>query len=327
LTIHRYLNQAGLGGNYTTWYLQQAMIDAGWTVAMSGSGGGGSFSAVGDVFDRPGANPRRGTTCVNPGDWGWDSCWIVLEDPGGNRQLLIQRDNAFGDATDSDWWYQWNHAADYAGGGAAVPPASAGAVGADLHAATGAWATIHQVGNLPNMVHVAADDTASPAGEYGFICMEVISINAVRSVVMGDDLRSVPSGGLFAPHAIGLYVQTGINQLALAALYTFATAPETWIDLGGGGELFDQVAYHGYVDSAGTLYPGGAGAPSSGEVPVPIICGNRTHGGFGGLSRWLRWASTARGYPHWSTAKDLWYFEDVVIQGLPDGILDPTAMP
>lgn len=331
MTIHRLLNQGGLGGNYTTWYLWNLMVTAGYTVLGSGSGTGGVWSVNNDVFQHS-TNPMIGANVAAIGvgigseDWGNGLCWIALKAPDGSH-IVIQRDAAFGNSFDDEWCYYYSPGGLLNFGAAAPAVAPTAADGHDL------WGTInvahpqiHGTGNVANLIHLAIDDSLSVAGFSGLCCLEFVTINALRSVVMVDDLASVPSGGLFAPHAKAFQLKTGATGLDYGTLFGVGSAPEMLVDYGGGSQSWDNVPYTICSDSGGWLYPGSGGAPSSGEVPIPIIVGGRTHGGFAGLSRWLRWQAVTRPYNDRSTAEDLWYVGDVEVQDLPDGVTIPGTI-
>jgi len=329
MAIHRYLNKATLGGNHCTWWLQQAMIDAGWTVAMSGSGTiGGLYSAVGDVFDRPGANPVQNSLCANPGDWGYNDCWIVLEDPAGNRQLLIQRDATAGDVNDDDWAFEWNASADFAGGAAGTVPTSAGGKGQDIYGSPGVThAALFSKGGVAGLFHVAADDTASPLGEYGVFCVELVAVDTINAIFMLDDLRNGPTNGDFSAHSLAIYISPGSTVLDYYILY-YGTKVVTWRDWGGGGEAWvTDLKYPCLFDGAARVYPGGGMAPASGEISLPYFCTQSALGGFAGVSHWLRMPAVERGYNHRSISELYWYMGDCLIQNLPDGVTVPANIP
>jgi len=330
MTIHRELNRAGLGGNYTTWYLWNTMIAAGYTVDGSGSGVGG-VTALADVFQHA-TNPMIGGAVAAIGvgvgneDWGNGQCWIALTKPDGT-QIVIQRDVGIGNNFDDEWCYYYSPGGVLNFGAATATVAPIAADGRDLFGTiNAAWPQIHGIGNVANLIQIAADVALSPAGFSGSICLEFLTVNALRSVVMVDDLRNVPSGGLYAPHAKSFHVTTGVGELGSNIIGNVASCPFTLVDYGGGGEAWDRTPYHLIQDAGGTLYPGAGGVPTSGEVPFPLPVGLRTHGGFGGLSRWLRWQSFTRPYNDRSTAEDLWYVEDVEVQDLPDGVTIPAGI-
>jgi hypothetical protein len=308
------------------------MINAGYSVIASGSGTGGLYSAIGDVFDRTGGNPVIGAAVaigvgIGSESWGAQRCWMLIDAPDGS-QYVIQRGNTIGNGGDDEWCYSYSPGGVFNLGAANANTAPVAADQRDLWGTlNNIWPAIHQVGNVANLIHIAVDDALSIEGFSGFMVLELIAVNAVRSVVMVDDLRSVPSGGQFAPHAKCFHLDTGPGILATGVLDTIANAPQCLVDYGGGTESWDRVPYCTIVDAGGTLYPGNAGAPASGEVPVPCFVGSRVHGGFGGLSRWLEWEPVAgRNYNDRSTAEDRWYVEGVEIKDLPDGATVPNTI-
>jgi len=332
MTIHRTLNQAGLGGNYTTWWLIKTLEAAGWVIGSSGSGTGGIFSGVGDVFD-PAINPvvNSAITSIGVGigseNWGNARCWVVLTAPDGS-QLAIQRDDTNADSYDDEWAYQYSPAGTYqhTSGLANTVPPSIDAI--DIHGTVNSsWPSIHENGGTANLIQIAADDALSPAGFSGFIMLEMIASNQIESMLMMDDFRNVPSGQ-FAAHAKTIYINDGPDSCDWAQLTSLTVGPKTIIDYGGGSEAWECAPCHRIVDGvAHNLYPNAGGAPASGEVPFPVPIGRYDHGGFGGLSRWLKWAAVSRGYNERSVSELLWYFGDVVIQDLSDGVTIPASIP
>jgi hypothetical protein len=332
MTIQRDLNRGGLGGNFTTWYLWQQFLAAGYSIDASGSGTGGVYSAVGDVFD-PVGNPVIGAAVVigvgiGSESWGAQRCWALFTALDGS-QLVIQRGNTAGNAGDDEWCYSYSPDGVFNLGAANANTAPVAADQRDLWGTLNAvWPSIHQVGNVANMIHVAVDDALSVQGFSGFLCVELVNPNALKAVVMVDDLTQVPSGGLFSAHAKAFHVATGVGQLLANIIGNPASAPYALVDKGGGTESWDRVPYNVVIDSVGgsQLYPGGGLAPSSGEVPAPIFVGDPTHGGFGGLSRWLSWPAMIRVYNDRSNAEDRWYIEDAQLIGLPDGATIPSTI-
>jgi hypothetical protein len=332
MTIHRNLNQGGLGGNYTTWYLWNEMLNAGHVVVSSGSGVGGAYSAAADVYDHAinpviGANVTQIGVAIGSEHWGNQRCWVLLEAPDGT-QIVIQRGNTVGNAGDDEWAYSYSPGGIFSMAAANNQTAPVAPDQRDLVGTLNAvWPSYHQVGNVANLIHIAVDDALSPEGFSGFICVEFVTVNKLYSMCMVDDLRSVPSGGLFAPHAKTFhFVGNGAAIVTQGVMSSTVNAPIALVDYGGGTESWDVVPYHLITDSAGTLYPGAAGAPTSGEVPVPMFVGGRTHGGFGGLSRWLEWQAVTRPYNDRSTAEDRWYIDDVEVKVLPDGVTIPNTI-
>jgi hypothetical protein len=333
MTIHRSLNVAGLGGNYTTWEEIQVMLAASHTMDASGSGIGGVYSAVGSVF-KDSINPVSGSNVtaigVGVGDehWGGRKCWALMTSPDGS-QLCIQRDSIFGDSYDDEWAYGYSPGGNFNLGAAdeETPPTATDLI--NLWGTLGsAWSAIHTPGGTTNLIHVAADDAPSPDGMNGLICLEFIATNVLDSIVCFDDFRTDPTiSGDFNAHAKSWYLSGQSTALAQTTLYG-AGGFDVIKDYGGGAEQQIDLYFNRLTNFASTpLYPGNAGTPSDGEVPFPVPLGNHAVSGFAGLSRWFRWPAFVRPYNARSLAEDLWYVGDVQIQDLPDGSTIPATIP
>jgi hypothetical protein len=333
MTIHRLLNQAGLGGNYATWYLWNEMLNAGWVVLASGSGTGGIYDTA-DVFDHA-INPVVGALAtvigVGSGDesWGGATCWIILTGPDGS-QLAIQRDNAAGSARDDDWAYAYSPGGNFALGSANANTAGVAPDQENLYGTLNSnWLNIHAVGGTANLIHVAVDDALSPAGMSGLCMLEVVAGPSISAGVFMDDLRSVPVGSALEAHAktvkaasSGPLTKVALDAGSMKGFFgygEYATSAEQ-------AEAFDSALYFTPRNNVVTLYPGNAAAPVSGEVPVPIPVGSYYRGGFCGLSRWFLWQAEDRDYNDYSTDKTLWYVDDVMVQDLPDGVTIPVVV-
>jgi len=206
MTIQRDPNRTGLGGNYTTWYLWQEFLAAGYTIDASGSGTGGVYSATGSVFNAAinpviGANVTQIGIGVGQEHWGNVLCWALFTAPDGS-QYLMQRGNTAGNAGDDEWAYSYSPDGVFSLAGAAAATVPTAADERDLWGSPGAsWPSIHGVGNVANLTHIAVDDALSVEGFSGFLCVELVNPNTIKSVLMVDDLAQVPSAGLFAAHA------------------------------------------------------------------------------------------------------------------------------
>jgi hypothetical protein len=327
MTVHRTLNIRGLGGNYTTWHLWNEMLNAGATVVASGSGTGGVYDTA-DVFDHA-INPVQNTLITSIGvgsgdeNWGGPRCWILIEFADGS-QLVIQRDNAAGDSHDDEWAYAYSPGGNFALGAADATVAATAADQENLWGTINAtWTAIHTAGGTSNLIHVAADDALSPAGFNGVCMLELNASEVIKSCFIIDDLREVPTGGLFAAHAKTFRVAS-TNPLVYTVIQSAGF--KAMIDYGGGSEVFTTCDYYPYRNATLYLYPLEAGAPSGGEVPMPILVGNTVIGGFLGVSRWLQWPALDRDYNGRSTDELMWYVDDVLVQDLPDGTTIPATV-
>lgn len=339
MTIHRRLNVQGLGGNHTTWWLVKTLLDAGWTVPLSGSGTGGLY-ATSNVFDTtqwPKHYSALSANGVGAGSepWGHPGCWVVMEDPGGNRQFLLQRSTTASNTTDDDWHLGYSPAGRF--GESQTPgvdwdentiPTAPDVY--DLFAVAGSFSSYFVDGAGYSMVHVAADDTPSPSGEYGFCLIEMkpasSSSGVENAMLFFDDLRDVPAGH---PHPLVIGCRNEDSVFTVGNIGGTSTPRYCYTiqDYGGGGEaLLNQLALHGRY--GGTVYyptHGGVG-PDEKERIMPYIWGFTGTEGYIGLSRWFRWAAHSRAYPATANNRQLLYLDETVIADLWDGSTLPRTI-
>lgn len=328
MTIHRYLNNAGWGSNYAIWYLIQAMKDAGWTVECSGSGTGGIYSATGDVFD-PSDNPKKNTAAVNIGvgagdeHFGNEGCWIVLADPDGNRQICFRRSKNVGDIYDAYWWVGLSESAGFVGGSPDVddPPDASDERTISESGTKAAPPSLCVPGTAATMSFVAADDTPSPSGEYGFICIDFIATNAVGMSIGFDDIRDTAAGDT-APWV----VWHNNNGFSASAMNGSSSDMFAIFDKGGAGETYEDVSYAPNYPSAYYCTKGRTSVYDSKERPLPYPIIGLNVGGFIGFSRWFRQAAVSRDYPNTGDGETLLYVDDVIIVDLLDGATTPLSI-
>lgn len=335
MAIHRYLNQPGLGGNFPTWWLIKAMTDAGWTIPLSGSGTSGLYAA-GNVFDLaqvPKRNSQRGANGVGVGSeaWGHAYCWAVLEDPSGNRQIILQRDSANSDTTDDDWFLGYSAAGTFGAGqtagvdwDATTTPQAADQV--NLWGSRTAWNNIFADGNTSNLTHVAADDVPSPSGEYGVFLIEMTANRKQNAIFLIDDIRdAVPNH----PHPLVLDADSTDNIISWGS-YGGGSVPKYgtwWTDYGGGGEKWIGVAPCNLRYGSTVVYPYQAGLGIDNvERAFPFIWGFADLDGYVGRSRWLHWAGCRRQYPSLDSTKRYLYVTDGMIRDLLDGSTIPLSV-
>ena len=341
MTLHTAYNKSGMGGNITNWWLHRTIISAGGVVAASGSGTGGSYSAVGDVFDPAGGNPYNYTNGAASGKLGsgagtepWVGAplaWILIDYMDGS-QLLIQRDSGVGDSSDDEWTY-----ALFPDGDADLTPCNANtapsaAVGGNLRVLkgtiNGVGDSLYAHGTKANLTHVAVDDAPSAAGAYGICLVEFITPNTLNGVFIRDDLQQVKSTLITAQPQSWL-IRRGSTSLASTVLFSKSVTDlysNAWVDFGGGTELWDAAPYYRPEDNLGVaLYPSNAGSSAIGQSDHPIDVGNATHGGFFGLSRWFKWQAVTRNYPDTNVALTDWYINDVAVS-MGDGVTVPGVI-
>ena len=322
MTIHRNINVSGLGGNYTTWTLIKTLLAAGWTCQGSSSGTGGIYSATQNVFS-PSINPVVGSSVTDIGigvgseHWGNANCWICLRDPGARHEYVIKRHSSYGTSSDHGWAIGYSPGALFTGGGLTTPPtATDQQTPSTLSAYPTVTNNLHVAGGTANLVHCAADDTPSDAGEYGWILIELQATNSVKTVAMHDDVFNLGTN----PHAnVVVYKVTGLSESALesAPPYTFGKTYSfegTWDDVTGRS-----------IDS---LFPssGGIDPYDSKERGFVIPWKNNTRNRYAGMSRWLRWSGVNHNYP--AISDDLLHviFGQVTAANLFDGVSTPLAI-
>lgn len=320
MTIHRYLNKRQESGNAVLWWLIQALLDAGWTCPRSGSGTGGIFSTA-NVF---GDWAKRADAVVGIGvgqeDWGKQNSWIVLEDPSGNRQILIDTSAQASAGYEGYWGIFYSPGGLYTGGDATTVPTATDELTVFGDHANGL--TLFSAGDIPNMVHVAADDTPSPAGEYGFLVVNFTSVCITTGYLFLDDLRQAAAGDPAAV-VLGGY-SVGMPSNIIAGNYFRAQ-----VDVGGAGEAWNQIGY-GWPRVNGQDYqdiPAGASRYDGKERPLPIFALDPSIGGFLGASRWFR-ASPVGPIRHYNTqeGKTVFTVDDTVLVDFWDATSEPETI-
>lgn len=332
MTIHRRLNVSGLGGHYTAWWLFKTMWDAGWTVPMSGSGTGGLYdtSNVYDQSQAPKYFSIRNPNGVGIGSegFGHEACWLVLEDPSGNRQVLWQRAATASDGYDGNWEVVWSPGGRFGEGQVAgtdwdedqrpVAPDEGVEFNAEFFEDGGSTKF--------NLIHVAADDTPSPAGEYGVFCLEVVNPNYPHATFMIDDLRETPVG---EPHPVTVFVK-GAVPYSPSNLHAYLgmDSPGTVFDYGGDLErYYTNCPYCDYYGYASLALPNNGGTGVDGkERAMPIVVLSSGLPKYLGVSRWLRTPGVNRQYPHTANSETLMFVDGVLVVDALDGLTTPATI-
>jgi len=332
MTIHRRLNQVGLGGNYTTWWLIKTMLDAGWTVPMSGSGIGGLY-ATSNVFDLAqlpiywsGLGPNGVGVGSEP--WGHESCWIVLEDPSGNRQILLQRSAAGASAADSDWYLYYSPGGRFGEGQTpgtdwdADSRSDAPDIGTEA-----SNSAIFRNGGDPSLCHVAADDTPSPEGEYGVIAVEFYPTNAFSGIIMLDDVRNAPVGHPH-PYTVFAELSQGLTNSRFHGTGSTDRSPSTVVGAGTPGQVYVQnCRTPRWTSYVANQMPGGGGVGVDGkERALPLIVVSAGAQEYIGVSRWLCSPSVTRDYPNTGSSQQYLFTQVVMIADLLDGVTTPASI-
>lgn len=331
MTIYRRLNQAGFGGNYTTWWLLKTMIDAGWTVEASGSGTGGLYASS-NIFD-PAQSPKY-YTILDPNNvgigsepWGHPGCWYLVQDPAGNRQYTFQRSLNAGNFYDGTWTVQYSPGGIFGDGQTAGVDWDENTTPAADDSATLADSGVFVNNAGASLDQIACDDTPSPEGEYGVLCMEFQPTNSLRSVFLVDDLRNAPVGH---PHALVNYVMVNADRLSLSYYHATTTqqSPGTVTDFGGNAQRYLSNAAHNYwygYTSVGLPGNGGVGIDGF-ERAFPITIGMVGFEGYMGTSRWFRSPSVIHGYPDTANSEIYMFVNNVLVVDLLDGVTTPATI-
>jgi len=342
------LNVSGTGGNHTTWWAIRTLLDAGWTAVQSGSGTGGTYSAVGNVFDLGvGQNPfiyslgvASGKLASGAGTEPWCAAvraWIVLRAPAPDgAELLIQRGTGANDAGDANWnIIEAPGGFNFAGCNANTAPAAAATPGqwyryGDTNPDS-AGAACFSSGAVNNLFSVSAENAASvpghvgAVGRYGFCLVNFTAGNALNRMWCRDPI--VPTYmDLAAPLPVRYYLGTTSHHADGAA------PTLNWRrihDFGGGGMAVVSAANCRVSTSAGTLiYPDNAGVPAAGQPDMPGIIGTLTGAaGFVGFSSMTVTAARIRAYPDNSVNRLWWYLgSDGIAVRIGDGITLPGSI-
>ena len=331
MTIHRNLNKVGVGGNYTAYWILKTLQDAGWTCERSGSGTNGVFDTA-DVF----SDVVKGSLIVYPGDahpppanvglgsgletMGGPWCWFVLRCPGGNREIILIRGPTKGDASDDEWFMGYSPGSQYIGGGPDVPATAIDEEQVSTGGNRAAPGTVYVNGNVANLIHVAADDTPSPDGEYGFLCLEMITVNDVNSITGIDDRRNNAIGDTES-----LILIQESTDLTVALMFAGSFGYTICDPLGVYAWLPMTVVFP-CTTAGGYQLTGRISEIDSFEHPLPLYYLEHTTYGYRGSSRWFYSAAVARDYPNTGNAETLLYVDDILIVDLLDGLTTPAAI-
>jgi hypothetical protein len=313
------------------------MLDASWTVPLSGSGTGGLY-ATSNVFDTA-QSPVQASLLppnnvgIGSEPWGYRGCWVVLEDPSGNRQILILRDTTSTvDSTDDQWHFGYSPGGLF---GVNQTPGTdwdedttpAATDKRNLLGTTTSFPSIFRQGGDSSIMQIAVDDTPSPAGEYGLIALDIIPTNNNGASFIIDDLRDVPSG---YPHPLTLWVTSADNPWTVGRLGGTATpsGPAGISAYGTDAEWFDYWYHLYWRQASATEIPGGGGVDVDGSERVfAIPVGYRSFETYAGVSRWLHWESvSARGYPDTANSLQHLFVANVLIKDILDGVTTPSSI-
>ena len=313
MAIQRTLNSTGFGGNHFMHCVKTAAKAAGWTVSRGGTGTGGAFREDGvDPF----SGWAPGDSVVLP-ELGVGNCWFCLKDPAGNREFLFMRRLNAGSASDGYWWVGYSPSGAYSGGDETTKPTAADEVSVSVSGSKATPASVHVNGTTANIVHVAADDAASPHGEYGLIAVEIKATNTTQAALVIDDLRQVATGdtdALSMGHAgvsFGIsnwyrYTNRIVDPLA-SRLYTSCVPGLTY-----GGSYYYVAGRASEIDGI--------------ERPLPVLLVHVTAFGYQGFSRWFYQPAVARGYPNTGDSLSGMYFDQSYIPDFWDGASVPLTI-
>lgn len=325
MALHRSINQFVRGGNQCTWLIIKTLVDAGWTVPMSGSGTGGLWTS-GNVFDmtqtaQPSPNVPPNGVGVGSEPWGRGNCWLVLEDPAGNRQHIFRRDSVETAANDDLWHWGYSHGGRFGEGETPgtdwdedTEPTAPDI--ANLGGTPTSETSIWQDGNAYGLSFVLADDAPSSEGEYGFVQISMQPTNAVFGCVMVDPLTHAPVGH---PHPVTMgYAWSRTGALVWGDLNT-NWHMKTWSRLGEGLEAFATINYVCPYDGGPKIPQYGGISTDGKERAIAAPVGFENNEGYMGISRWLKWVSVSRGYPNSANGYQDMFISDVVFADMLDG--------
>jgi hypothetical protein len=317
------MNALCLGGNCVVWYFTRLLIDAGWTVRMSGSGVGGVYNSSGDCFVDNTTNPVTGSNVTDIGGgysnaqhFGNAKCWIVMSSPGG-CELCFWRGTTGSDSGDGVWTiaHAYTPYTMIGGDEETAPLTSTGVVSID-GSLTVPNANIFHPGSEIGIAQMAADDTPSLAGAYGAFLLSLEGGNALGAVLGIDDVRNCPVTAdypqmiIYSNTSSGL-TAAGVRATSLFGYNNFSLSAETFDNIIGPG---------GYYLPATAAYPGEGGISNwdgkEWAMPIPVGFGAD---GYIGTSRWLSWPAVTRGYPNTSNSKVNVFVSEVLIKELGDG--------
>jgi hypothetical protein len=317
MTIQRALNVDGDGGNWVVFYIKEVLKAAGWTVTRSGSGTGGVFDTS-DVFLLP---AKGGSQVVGVGigseTLGNQNCWLVLEDPGGNRQIIFVRDGTLGDSYDDEWYMGYSPGGLFIGGSAAGAATATDEEQVSAAGSKGSPSPVYQPGGSANKIHIAADDVASPEGEYGFICVEVRATNTIQSLTGLDDRRDNATGDTAANILFQEVGPLSAGDLLFGKCMCDPLGAPSW-----------QITSMSRVVVNNQNYQlnGRVSEIDSKERPLPVWWVQGSVYGYRGSSRWFKYPAIARDYPNTGEVKTLLYLDDYQILDLFDGVTTPQAI-
>lgn len=337
MTIHRRLNRSCLGGNHATWWIIKTMLDAGWTIPASGSGTGGLYDTS-NVFDT--AQSPLQASLLTPNNvgigsepWGWRGCWVVLEDPSGNRQILILRDTtSTANNTDDQWHFGYSPGGLF---GVGQTPGTdwdedttpAATDKRNLLGTTTSFTSIFREGGSSSIMQIAADDTPSPEGEYGLIALDFIPTNNNGASFIIDDLRDVAPGH---PHPLAIWVTNRDNPWSDSVISGNATpdGPRGIAAYGSGADYFGYWYYLHWGYATTTKIPSVGIVDADGSERVfKIPVGWRDLEQYVGTSRWLYWETVAaRGYPDTANTLQHLFVADCLIKDILDGVTTPSSI-
>lgn len=338
MALHRVQNKFILGGNHGMWWIFKTMVDAGWTVPMSGSGNSGLY-ATSNVFDMsqlPQQYNLLGANGVGIGQeaWGHGLCWVVLEDPSGNRQHIFKRHTLISSAGyDSRWYMGYSPGGRFGEGQTPgvdwnenTIPSAPDQI--NYNGTPSNEGSIFLGGGSLSLIFMLADDTPAPSGEYGVLCLEIHGSNDLSGCFMIDDVRNhVPGYG--HPLTIG-YAYNRSN------VFNTGSINENWHmytlrDPGGPSEAWVTINYAwcrwAGASSLNQQIPvrGGVGVDGK-QRAVAALVGYENNVGHLGLSRWLNWASWPANYPTTANGRKDLFVDHVVIKDVLDGTEAPKTI-
>jgi len=299
VAIVRDLNRAFDSGNFLTWQVKLFLEGLGWTTVSTGSGGGGLYSAVGEVC----TVPQYGNFCTLGTEWGWNYCWRVLESPGPrHEQWLFKHGIYYGD--DNSWTISYSPDGNFTRTPTNAPSATVAPTCADEHQLySGLYGT--DKGNLA-LYHFIGIDAPIGAGAYGFVVATLESHSGYSprpgvSLVQDPFMNGDPSD----PHAWAVGVPLNFDwDLKLASLVHAGTGTEFWATIYGG-----SWSGGGFLNAVH-----GVGVDLK-ERPLPVPYVSENPKWVPGVSYFFFGPGVQRHYPQRVDGEDFVYIGEFLLRG------------
>ena len=273
------------GGGEAFFRFKQVLKSGSWTVKASGDGT--TFSSSSDIFT---SSSTGGGGMNNP------LAWFRIQEPGGRREYVVQ--HSITGANDHQWRIKFLESGSFlGGGGATITPSGSGEVfllGSGSDAAP-TFASLFTAAGGGYRYHVVAQSTGE-GGVFGFWSFATTTpAGASISAFMHDPLLA----GTYPTEDVSPVVIYCRNAAPTVANITSESGAGTFrgfFKYGLAGQIFQIVGCMGNnsITNSATTNP-----YNSKDQLLPIGFGQSTTNiQFKGVSKYIRWAVFARGYPY-----------------------------